>query len=155
MIDTKCLHCGKPHRFDGDSGFVRCECGWRLQIGNPAGVMAARNANRVTVQTILTPKQKAALDKSRLLWDVLHRSVRDRKSYNTWLAQVPKFGCSCQDHWNSLVGTPSDDQLADPWWGFDRHNDVNSRLRKPVFTEQEAMEMYQWGERASGPSGPG
>lgn len=88
------------------------------------------------------------------LWGELH-SYKQRGEWSgkealrwlkAWTKRVPNYNCSCRNHWRGIVRkNPPDVSSADAFakWAIDRHNDVNSRLGKPIWTEHEKLEGNQ------------
>jgi FAD-linked sulfhydryl oxidase len=84
----------------------------------------------------------------RALWRLLHTyawlfpampSDDCRRHAREWLAEFSRIvgeqsGCSCHDHWQSLLGdTPPDltSRASFYWWTVAAHNAINRRLNKP------------------------
>lgn len=77
------------------------------------------------------------------MWAELHARPAayqgDAEAEMAWLETFTRrIGCGqCQTHWRELVGRmpPDLSSGAAYWrWGVDRHNDVNAKLGRPVWT---------------------
>lgn len=88
----------------------------------------------------------------RSLWAELHSynpgkwvAEEAEKWFAWWLRRVPSFGCSCQSHFKDIIKKhPPDFSSHDSFfeWTVARHNDVNQRLGKEIFTLEKARMLY-------------
>lgn len=122
---------------------VRCACG-RVYIAADNVDESSLVPIEHSVQVVTHEDTERALQRFRDHWTKLHLHVRTREDYEQWVLDVPTFGCSCVTHWKQLVGEPTDEQLANPWWGFEMHNAVRQKLGQEVFSREEAAELYGW-----------
>lgn len=88
------------------------------------------------------------------LWKELHERAAsfvgtdDRQFVNLWGAKIPRFtqGCSCNEFWknwvtvNPPVFTPPNAYFE---WTVKAHNGVNAKLKKKIWTIEEAR--AEWG----------
>jgi len=100
------------------------------------------------------------------LWRDLHGrpktfvpSDSSRESEINWLNSfAEQLPCDeCKEHWKEIVSkTPPDlaSQQSYFWWTFDRHNEVNARLGKPVITRDMLSSHYDWIDRPFDPTTP-
>lgn len=90
-----------------------------------------------------------------LLWKELHRhALHEHKSghydmpwINAWSAKIPRFttGCKCREHWTIwLRSNPPHFSTRGKYfaWTVKAHNAVNTRLKKPTLTVEEARKLY-------------
>lgn len=74
-------------------------------------------------------------DLGRRAWAALHAMENPTpEEYQAWLAMVPSYGCLCRAHWDELTAKHPPDFENFPQWAIDRHNDVNIRLGKPIWS---------------------
>ena len=125
------------------------KCAWSIHaVGSyPEKMTCPRCKEVIVIEGGIVPQEIAVKDSVfHQLWNELHREVRTPDQYEAWLARIPSFGCSCRNHWKAIAGTPTPEQIADPWWGFEKHNEVNAKLNKPILSRQEAAKIYNWSE---------
>lgn len=87
------------------------------------------------------------------LWLELHRRAlfeapegkNDMAWIHKWGKQLPRFttGCRCNEHWNKwLARNVPNFKTRETYfaWTVRAHNAVNTRLKKPEFTVEQARE---------------
>lgn len=115
----------------------------RRSIAAPAGITVycscgARNTN----------PEEYLREAGRKAWALLHRypiehqhdcePVEAKRWYEEeWLPLVPRFGCECHSYWRELttLRPPNFASFDDfYWWSVDRHNDINRKLQRPIYS---------------------
>jgi hypothetical protein len=106
--------------------FARCTCGY-----------VARGSQQVKLSCPLCNQQIELMSHEhygRLAWAELHGCQDPSPQwYEWWLTLVPKYGCNCRSHWAEITATHPPDYANFRQWAIDRHNDVNTRLGKPIW----------------------
>lgn len=88
-------------------------------------------------------------------WSLFHNRPliysRDVFTELAWIYKfsidLPSFGCSCRYHWASvLYNNPPTlySNISYAKWIWERHNDVNLRLRKKQFSWKECVKKYNY-----------
>lgn len=105
-----------------------------------------RGMSDVERQRHIEQRKQARLDKFHQLWAELHdcfglsaeewTDTEARLRYARWHRRIPR-GCSCVTHWRELTRSHKPDfssRASFYAWGVDRHNEVNAKLGKPLWT---------------------
>lgn len=88
------------------------------------------------------------------LWKELHlralNYVQDENTMgnetmflNKWTLRVPVKGCRCADHWNLWYKNNPIDFSNYFGWTVTAHNAVNTKLGKPIWTVEQALEYWK------------
>lgn len=91
------------------------------------------------------------LDYYRRIWDQIHTksanvvTPEQKVEYNTWLRQIiTTMYCSvCKAHATQYIQLHPPENAENPFiWGWEFHNNVNSRLGKPIMPYSDAANKY-------------
>lgn len=77
-----------------------------------------------------------------VMWNYLHKYANSNGYSKEWLDEFTSLiPCSeCRGHFKEFSHPQVGESFAR--WAFDRHNDVNKRLEKPLFTEEEYLKRW-------------
>lgn len=122
---------------------IRCYCGL-LDYGN-SQEMHEPLMSEIETQLPKEPESIATV------WANLHTHQYTTPQaaiefFANWQLTIPDFGCPCREHWAGIVREyPPDFSHAKAFflWGVDAHNKVNDKLGKPIFSHEEAFNLYK------------